>query len=58
MLAEKSKIRHPDNVQSSDENGSGEPEGRRSAKPWPIAWILIAILLYVLLQTAWLVWGS
>ena len=27
-------------------------------KPWPLSWILIAILAYIALQTAWLIWGG
>lgn len=34
-----------------EENEKEEPK-----KPWPMSWVVIAILAYILLQTIYLLW--
>jgi len=34
-----------------------EPSPKPPRRPWPLAWVLIAILFYALLQMAWVAFG-
>ncbi len=36
-----------------------DPPGKKSdPKPWPMIWVVIAILTYILLQTLYILWND
>ena len=35
-----------------------EPPESRTPKEWPMRWIVIVILAYLLLQVAWIAWNG
>lgn len=46
----------PDNVPSNPAEPSSAKKPEK--KPWPLSWVVIAILAYLLFQTAWIVFSD
>lgn len=47
----------PHNEGDRDAEGASEAQSKER-QPWPLSWVLIVILAYMLFQVAWLAFGE